>query len=136
MPEVIAVPRACPKCKGPVWDNREKKRTGPFKATAPDFKCKDKKCEEPIWPPKNGEIYADEVGKGAGPLAGTVAKVTAGIQRIPGDEPDADFPGLSRITQCHKICWDCAGDMVDDLTVRAAIAATLLIAAQKQGLLA
>ena len=35
----------CPKCGGPMWDNREKK-TNP---KAPDFKCRDKGCDGTIW---------------------------------------------------------------------------------------
>lgn len=31
---------ACPKCGGPMWDNRETKK----KPTHPDFRCKDKTC--------------------------------------------------------------------------------------------
>jgi hypothetical protein len=40
----------CPKCDGPMWDNRERK-TNP---KAPDFKCKDKACDGVIWPAKGG----------------------------------------------------------------------------------
>jgi hypothetical protein len=36
----------CPKCKGKMWDNREKK-TNP---KAPDFKCRDKNCDGVFWP--------------------------------------------------------------------------------------
>ena len=42
----------CPKCGGPTWDNRPKKAEGQFKASAPDFKCKDKNCGGVIWPPR------------------------------------------------------------------------------------
>lgn len=35
----------CPKCGGPMWDNRERK-TNP---KAPDFKCRDKGCDGTIW---------------------------------------------------------------------------------------
>lgn len=43
---------SCPKCNGPMWDNRAKK-TNP---KAPDFKCKDKEqCDGVIWPPKQGK---------------------------------------------------------------------------------
>ena len=41
---------ACPKCGGPMWDNRSSKRN----PKAPDFKCKDKNCEGAVWPPKQG----------------------------------------------------------------------------------
>jgi hypothetical protein len=34
----------CPACLGAMWDNRAKKRSGEFKATAADFVCRDKAC--------------------------------------------------------------------------------------------
>jgi hypothetical protein len=40
--------RACPKCEGRMWDNRETKRN----PKAPDFKCRDRSCDGVIWPPK------------------------------------------------------------------------------------
>ena len=36
----------CPKCGGKMWDNRQGK-TNP---KAPDYKCRDRKCEGVIWP--------------------------------------------------------------------------------------
>ena len=36
----------CPKCGGPMWDNREGKKN----PKAPDFRCKDKGCDGAIWP--------------------------------------------------------------------------------------
>lgn len=53
---------ACPKCGGPMWDNRAGKKN----PAAPDFKCRDKACDGVIWPPKNGN------GNGA-PAPATVA---------------------------------------------------------------
>jgi hypothetical protein len=38
----------CPKCGGPMWDNRSSKRN----PKAPDYKCRDKNCDGAIWPPK------------------------------------------------------------------------------------
>lgn len=39
----------CPKCGGPMWDNRESKKN----PKQPDFKCKDKdNCDGVIWPPR------------------------------------------------------------------------------------
>lgn len=36
----------CPQCGGPMWDNRESKRS----PKAPDYKCKDKdNCDGAIW---------------------------------------------------------------------------------------
>lgn len=49
------VPARCTKCGGSeFWDNRPKKASGQFKATSPDFKCKNQACGEPVWPPKAG----------------------------------------------------------------------------------
>ncbi len=42
---------ACPKCGGPMWDNRAGKKN----PKAPDFKCRDKGCDGVIWPPKQTE---------------------------------------------------------------------------------
>jgi hypothetical protein len=39
---------ACPKCGGPMWDNREGKKN----PKAPDYKCKDRSCDGAIWPAK------------------------------------------------------------------------------------
>jgi len=38
----------CPKCGGPMWDNRQGKKN----PKAPDYKCKDKGCDGAIWPAK------------------------------------------------------------------------------------
>jgi len=49
----------CPKCAGTMWDNREGKRN----PKAPDYKCKDKKCEGAYWPgewpPKTEDAAAE-----------------------------------------------------------------------------
>jgi hypothetical protein len=39
---------ACPKCQGPMWDNRVGKKN----PKAPDWKCKNKTCDGVIWPQK------------------------------------------------------------------------------------
>lgn len=44
----------CPICEGEMWDNRPKKKSGEFKKSAPDFKCKDKDCDGAVWPPRGG----------------------------------------------------------------------------------
>ena len=43
-PVMEAAPH-CPKCGGPMWDNREGKKN----PKAPDFKCKNKACDGAIW---------------------------------------------------------------------------------------
>ena len=65
----------CPKCTGPMWDNRVGKKN----PKAPDFKCRDKSCDGVIWPPK-----------GARPVAApqpVTASVAAGY-----DELDSELP--------------------------------------------
>ena len=44
----------CPVCAGKMWDNRESKKN----PKAPDFKCRDKKCDGVIWPPRNSAPQA------------------------------------------------------------------------------
>lgn len=65
---------ACPKCGGPMWDNRPTKRN----PNAPDFRCKNRSCDAVIWPtrlvpvgdrnPRNGasESAADRPAPTAG----------------------------------------------------------------------
>ncbi len=36
----------CPKCEGRMWDNRGDKRN----PRAPDFKCRDRRCDGALWP--------------------------------------------------------------------------------------
>jgi hypothetical protein len=44
----------CPKCQGPMWDNRVGKRN----PKAPDFKCKDRECDGVVWPPRGAKPAA------------------------------------------------------------------------------
>lgn len=56
MPAPVADPDAlipllpCPKCGGPLWDNRATKRN----PRAPDGKCRNRACDGVQWPPKDG----------------------------------------------------------------------------------
>jgi hypothetical protein len=43
----------CPRCGGPMWDNRASKRN----AKAPDFRCRDRACGGVIWPSKHGAAF-------------------------------------------------------------------------------
>lgn len=46
----VTIPTECPVCGRPdLWDNRPKKSTGQYKATAPDFACKDRGCRGAVW---------------------------------------------------------------------------------------
>ena len=41
----------CPKCSGPVWDNRPKKAENSTRSKWPDFSCRDKTgCQWAVWP--------------------------------------------------------------------------------------
>jgi hypothetical protein len=78
-----AIPN-CPKCQGPMWDNRAGKRN----PKAPDFKCKDRECDGVIWPPR-GAKPADASGAADAPEAsGAVA------------------PGMPACPICGGAMWD------------------------------
>lgn len=47
-PLVAADAPSCPKCDGPMWDNRLGKKN----PKAPDFRCRDRTCDGVVWPPK------------------------------------------------------------------------------------
>ena len=72
----------CPKCQGPMWDNRVGKKN----PKAPDFKCKDRECDGVIWPPR-GAKPAAAVAAAAEP-ARTVA------------------PGMPACPICGGAMWD------------------------------
>jgi hypothetical protein len=40
--------RDCPKCGGPMYDNRLTKKN----PRGPDFRCKDRSCDGLVWPPR------------------------------------------------------------------------------------
>lgn len=43
-------PIPCPDCGGPMWDNREKKKSGNMQPKSPDLSCKDRTgCNKAIW---------------------------------------------------------------------------------------
>ena len=72
-PADVATIPDCPKCQGPMWDNRVGKKN----PKAPDFKCKDRGCDGVIWPPR-GAKPAD-----ATPSAAPVGNVAAGMPPCP-----------------------------------------------------
>lgn len=49
---------SCPKCGGPMWDNRADKRN----PKAPDFRCRRRECEGRLWP---GQVKTDTASKAA-----------------------------------------------------------------------
>lgn len=62
-----AIPEVCPKCGGPVWDNRENKKN----PKGPDWTCKDKECKTGNfvtagWAEKTGAKLTKSEGAGPG----------------------------------------------------------------------
>src|SRR5689334_18303105 len=89
--DVAAPVPNCPKCSGPMWDNRVGKRN----PKAPDFKCKDRECDGVVWPPR------------AAPGApGAAAPVEAAAASTTIRPPEPGMPG----------CPICGGAMWDDRT--------------------
>src|SRR3989442_9807063 len=54
----------CPKCGGPMWDNRESKRN----PRAPDFRCRNRVCDGVLWPGQH---------RAAVPIIGHTARLAA-----------------------------------------------------------
>jgi transposase-like protein len=77
-----AIPN-CPKCQGPMWDNRVGKKN----PKAPDFKCKDRECDGVVWPPRNAVAGTATPAAGAA-AAGSVA------------------PGMPACPICGGPMWD------------------------------
>ncbi|MEO7714357.1 MAG: hypothetical protein ABIV10_15705 [Gemmatimonadaceae bacterium] len=63
----------CPKCEGPMWDNREGKKN----PKAPDFKCKDRECDGVVWPPRGAKPAE------AAPAAAPSGSVAPGMPACP-----------------------------------------------------
>jgi hypothetical protein len=86
---VVPVPD-CPKCQGPMWDNRVGKRN----PKAPDFKCKDRECDGVVWPPRNATAGVPAASSAPpGPSDGSIT-IT----------PPA--PGMPACPICGGAMWD------------------------------
>ncbi len=83
--------RLCPKCQGPMWDNREGKRN----PRAPDFKCKDRACDGVIWPSRDGA---------AKPAEGSATPAAPRAAAAKGGAVDAD--GMPLCPICGSAMWD------------------------------
>lgn len=131
----------CPKCSGPCWDNRLTKRN----PKQPDFKCKDKSCDGVIWPPRNGQparggtsVSAEKAAYSAGPHIPALDGATVQPYK-PVTLPAA--PTLDTLFNTYAACYGhaahlCKTEFKQDASdsAVAAMAAALLIAAQKAGL--
>jgi hypothetical protein len=79
---VKPVPTACPKCGGPLWDNRVGKKN----PKAPDFKCRDKACDGVYWPSGAKERFV----WGDTPVVSTpVTPINPALNDLPGDPANA-----------------------------------------------
>ena len=85
---------SCPKCQGPMWDNREGKRN----PKAPDFKCKDKDCGGVIWPPRSAVSAAAPAGAPAAPRSASGSGSAA--------DPAAVASGSPACPICGGPMWD------------------------------
>ena len=81
----------CPKCSGPMWDNREGKRN----PKAPDYKCKDKSCDGVVWPPRDGARAATPVAAAPSPAAAA-----------PENAGGVDANGMPLCPICGGAMWD------------------------------
>ena len=87
----VAVPD-CPRCQGPMWDNRVGKRN----PKAPDFKCKDRECDGVVWPPRNAAATAAAPAGATAATPATPASLTI--------SPPA--PGMPACPICGGAMWD------------------------------
>ena len=69
----------CPKCTGPMWDNREGKRN----PKAPDFKCKDRECDGVIWPKRDASQAQPAAAEGVMPGKGNKGNNAEGMPLCP-----------------------------------------------------
>jgi hypothetical protein len=107
-PEVDATSEvpSCPKCNGPMWDNREGKRN----PKAPDFKCKDRNCDGVIWPPRAAApaaAAAPKEGAPACPICGGAMWDDRATKRNPR-APDfkcKDKPRFKGGPGCEGVIW-------------------------------
>jgi hypothetical protein len=91
----------CPKCSGPLWDNRQTKRN----PKQPDFKCKDKACNGVIWPPKD-QAQASQAPQPHGYSAGPHIPALDGPYQETGAPPvvAAIVPALAKVFALYDRC--------------------------------
>jgi hypothetical protein len=94
-------PPNCPKCQGPMWDNRVGKRN----PKAPDFKCKDRECDGVVWPPRDAKPVAAATGAPAtsAPAAGAVK---AGASKAGAKAGGTNADGMPSCPVCGGAMWD------------------------------
>ena len=132
----------CPKCGGRMWDNRASKRN----PRAPDFKCRDRRCEGVLWPGQHNTAVPIVTSR--------LVRADVAADRTPGrvssealsqrgtsedkDSPRNESPALGALQRCYlavtdfvlsevRTRYDGAGVACDSATI-AAITATVFIA--------
>ena len=142
MPTLVAVPTQCPKCSGALWDNRLTKKN----PKQPDFKCRNRACDGVVWPPRNGEVYADQVAQQ--PIVGTAQAHYPPVVNNPGNGAALSHgqmvtEKLNELMGAYDLCFTHAQhlakkasgpDTVVTVEGISAIAATIFIAAREKGL--
>ena len=112
----------CPKCGGPMWDNRLTKRN----VKAPDFKCRNRSCTGVIWPNRRvvaSVLRASDVAQGPNEKHGEQRPVLCLRDRY---VELADF-----VLQTVRPIYQQSGLACGEETV-AAITATLFIGEQRR----
>ena len=128
---------ACPKCGGRMWDNRQSKRN----PKAPDFKCRDRRCDGVLWPGQHKAAVPIVTSRAhtEGPAGPYAAEPEAGKGSTRSAGPEGAAPQRVSLRSRYLDVTDFvlaevrpkyqdAGVPCTDATV-AAIAATLFIAA-------
>ena len=132
----------CPKCGGRMWDNRTTKRN----PRAPDFKCRDRRCEGVLWPGQHHAavpIVTSRLARAAVAADRTPSRVSSDVlpQRGTSEDkgsPRDESPALGALRRCYlaatdfvlsevRTRYDGAGVPCDSATI-AAITATVFIA--------
>lgn len=126
----------CPKCTGRMWDNRATKRN----PKAPDFKCRDRRCDGVLWP---GEHNVARPIVERGSTANREANAAQPASEMRGHDSAGSVAPLRRsLRDCYlevtdfvlaevRPKYDDAGVPCTDATV-AAITATLFIGLCKE----
>lgn len=126
----------CPKCAGRMWDNRATKRN----PKAPDFKCRDRRCDGVLWPGEHN-VARPIVERGS-----TVKLEASAEPQGPAARADGAVASAAPLRRSLRDCYlevtdfvlaevrpkyDDAGVPCTDATV-AAITATLFIGLCKE----
>jgi hypothetical protein len=100
-PDTVFEIPSCPRCQGPMWDNREGKRN----PKAPDFKCKDRECDGVVWPPRAAASTTSAATPSA-PRAASTAGASAASSVTSSVEPQPPADGMPACPICGGAMWD------------------------------